>query len=205
MALDLARIPDAYSAPAQAAPSAAMSAVRRPYGRRTVLRAAVLGALTAGAVVADWAGRVLPGRPAHAESGPGGLTGWDNVNCEDAYPKWHDYRTGIDWPGGYNQQQDASGAYRNYPYVAACFGGFISSNYCSGGWHRSGSQFSGGVVYTYTPITTACGARPDGATRNAWRWRTTSSVTGTLTWRCSDGTTRAGSGLPYLTVCRALV
>jgi hypothetical protein len=206
MPLTLAHIPDSDQAAPGAPATSVLSAVRGPARRRTVLRAMTLGALTIGAVAAEWSGRLVPTRAARAgnENGPNGLTGWtDTNNCRDAFPAGWWPPTGQTFTEGYNAEADTGGSYASYPYPAACFGGsFRSSGYCSSGWHRSGSALSGGVVYTYTPISSMCG-RPMNGTKNAWRWATTSSPIGTRVWRCSDGRTRAGSGSTYYTVCRA--
>src|SRR6185436_12415887 len=79
--------------------TSALSGFRFRANRRVVLRAMTLGALTVGAVVGDWSTRLLPGGVARAETGPGGLLGWDRNDCKDAYPN------------GYPEQPDTEGAY----------------------------------------------------------------------------------------------
>jgi hypothetical protein len=145
-----------------------------------------LGAMTAGVTAADWSGRLLPARQALAETGPGGLRGWDRTDCKDAYPN------------GYSEDRDNTGAYINR--TGACFGGvYRGSNYCSSGWHRSGTQYTGdGTSYTYTPVSNICGVS---TTKNAWKWTTPDGVW----WRCSDGKTQyrsGGSTSTYATICR---
>jgi hypothetical protein len=178
----LANIPLRDAAPEGAEHTRALSGFASPPTRRVVLRAMTLGALTVGAVVADWGSRFVPG--ARAETGPGGLTGWDRNDCKDAYPN------------GYSEQKDNVGSYINS--AAACFGGdYRGSTYCSSGWHRSGTVRDAPVVYTYTPISTLCGASTK---KNAWRW-----TAGGTWWRCSDGrmtVSAGGTSHTYTTICR---
>lgn len=157
--------------------------------RRTVLKGVALAGATIGATALGWS--PLGGsRAAFAETSPGGLQGWDAMDCKDAYPN------------GYNEQRDTTGAFVNEP--GACFGGSeMGSTLCdSTGWHRSDTVSSGFLQQTaYRPISTACGAS---TTKNAWRW----TVNG-VTYRCSDGTKSLRvfgiNWYTYLTICRARV
>ncbi len=162
-----------------------LTALPGSYRRRTVVRGMVLGAATLGTLVATSAGRLAPA--ARAETGPGGLTGWDRSDCKDAYPN------------GYAEQTDNVGAWT--AWAGACFGGnYRGSTYCTSvsGWHKSGTVYDAPVTYYYKPISTACGTTTK---KNAWRWTVSSYV-----WRCSDGNTTVSSGgtsHTYFTICRA--
>lgn len=156
--------------------------------RRTVLRSVALAATGAGAMVLGWS--PMSKVPAHAETSPTGLQGWDANDCRDAYPR------------GYNAQRDTEGIYRNQP--GACYGGRVmGSTVCDAtGWHRADSTGGGWFSQSrsYRPISTACGAT---TTKNAWRW----TVNG-VTYRCSDGVTTVSSWwqrYSYLSICRAAV
>ncbi|WP_426510165.1 hypothetical protein ACPPVO_05460 [Dactylosporangium sp. McL0621] len=189
MPYTLEQIPFADVVPAGAPRTRALSGLPVTSNRRVVLRALTLGALTVGGVVADLGSRLVPGGGgvAHAETGPGGLLGWDRNDCQDAYP------------GGYGEQSDNVGAYIGYQ--AACFGGdYRGSTYCSSGWHRSGTVYDAPVHYTYSPSSSYCGS--NGRYKNAWRWTTPSNG---LWWRCSDGhmtVSAGGTSYTYFTICR---
>jgi len=185
MPLTLADIPDHFEAPAGAAPTRALRDVsQRPARRRSVIRGIALGALTVGASVATFA--TLDRRSvARAETGPGGLLGWDRNDCRDAFAN------------GYTEQRDNVGAYTGRQ--AACYGGnYMGSIYCKSGWHRSDTVHAG-------PSSTYYRTRPYSCSdRNAWRWTTPDGSR----WRCSDGTTTivgGSSSLLYYTTCRAPV
>jgi hypothetical protein len=186
MPLDMEQIPDAENS-AVTEPTRALTGLgKTSTRRRTVLRGVAFSSLTLGATALSWS--PLAGqRAARAENGPNGLRGWDRTDCRDAYPD------------GYSEQPDTGGAYRNEP--GACFGGdFMGSMYCTSGWHKKGTERDAPIVYTYTPISTACGTS---STKNAWKWRVAGK-----TWRCSDGHTRVsggGTSRTYLTICRAPV
>lgn len=157
--------------------------------RRTVLKGVALAGATAGATVLGWS--PLGGvRGAAAETSPSGLTGWDALDCRDAYPN------------GYNEQRDTTGSFVSEP--GACFGGQeIGSTLCdSTGWHRADTvRVNWSTTHAYRPISIACGAS---STRNAWRW----TING-VTYRCSDGTKSVRyfgiNWYTYLTICRARV
>jgi len=192
MSLDLTRIPDLDGDQSAGEPSQALRDLK-PTGRRTVLRGIALSGVAVGAAVLGWS--PLSGmRSASAETGPNGLRGWDRNDCKDAYPVRSGYPS-----GGYNEERDTGGAYTGS--AAACYGGdFMGSDYCSSGWHRSGTVRDAPITRTYVPISSACGS---GATKNAWKW-----TAGGRTWRCSDGHTTVsggGSSRTYLTICRAPV
>ncbi|MCK2238376.1 MULTISPECIES: hypothetical protein [unclassified Crossiella] len=153
-----------------------LRALRTPASRRGVLRGVALSALTLGTLSLTWGNR-----SAQAETGPGGLEGWDRNDCKDAYPQ------------GYQEDKDTGGQFRNA--AGACFGGeFRSSEYCANGWHRSGT-FGAEV---YATVSSSCSGK------NAWKWRTPDG----RVYRCSDGNltvTRSGTTNTYFTICRALV
>ncbi|MBP2474638.1 hypothetical protein JOF53_003510 [Crossiella equi] len=176
MTLRLDTIPDAGQAPPGAEPTRGLSALRQPATRRGVLRGITLSALTVGGLSLTWRPRA-----ARAETGPGGLPGWDRNDCRDAYPR------------GYPESPDTGGAYAGQP--GACFGGnFRSSEYCRYGWHRGDS--TGDIQYT--TVSSSCSGK------NAWKWTTPDG----RVYRCSDGTTtitRHGTTNSYFTICRALV
>lgn len=177
MTLRLDLIPHADMTPTGDHPATGgLRALRIPATRRGVLRGVALSALTLGAFTLTW-GR----REAAAETGPGGLAGWDRNDCKDAYPQ------------GYDEQPDTGGRYRTA--AAACFGGeFRSSEYCANGWHRADTQGS----QTYATVSSSCNGK------NAWKWRTPDG----RVYRCSDGNltvTKSGTTNTYFTICRALV
>ena len=65
-----------------------------------MLKGVALAGATIGATALGWS--PLGGaRAAFAETSPGGLQGWDAMDCKDAYPN------------GYNEQRDTAGAYVN--------------------------------------------------------------------------------------------
>jgi hypothetical protein len=165
--------------------SHALRELPAPRSRRTVLRGIALSGLTVGTLALNWGSP--EGRRAYAESGPGGLTGWDRNDCRDAYPH------------GYDEHRDIPGSkYRRAP--AACFGSaFISSEYCANGWHRADEERRvGGMSLRHRPITGECNGK------DSWRWRTPD---GTV-YRCSDGLTTitmVGFENTYFSICRAEV
>ncbi|MEU6024986.1 hypothetical protein ACGFIK_09820 [Micromonospora sp. NPDC048871] len=183
MALTLDQIPDLSVAPPNAPRSRALTELRVKPQRRTVLRGIAFSAFAVGGFVASTTARFAS--PAHAETGPGGLTGWDRNDCKDAYPN------------GYSEQKDNVGAYTSR--AGACFGGvYRGSTYCASGWHRSGTVRDAPVVYYYKPVSNACGTTTK---KNAWRWTTPDGVW----WRCSDGNTTVSAGgtsNTYFTICR---
>jgi hypothetical protein len=181
MNLSLDGIPDKETAPANAQPSLAMTDIATaPAGRRSILRAMALGAMTVGAITVDWSNK-LTSKPVYAESGPGGVQGWDRTDCLDAYP------------GGYAEVRDNVGAHTGK--AGACFGAtYIGSTYCASGWHRTGTVHDSPVVYYYAMLPTRC------AGKGAWKW----TAAGTW-WRCADGQTTVsggGSSNTYTTICR---
>jgi hypothetical protein len=177
MALEFESIPDAYPEDhgvVAAEPTRTLRELPAKPSRRNVLRAITFAAvgLGAAALTLPWSTR---GRRAFAETGRGGLLGFDNAHCLDAYPN------------GYGEHYDSGGAYTSRNgYAAACTGGaYISNSYCLFGWHRY-------------PRSDRCG--PSGHTRNAWRWTTSDG----RVYRCSDGNWII-NGRSYFTVCRARV
>src|SRR5262245_50999902 len=133
MTLTLDGIPDKEDVPENAEPTRALTRVKA--GRRSVLRGVALGAMTLGAVTVNWTNK-FTAAPAYAESGPGGVQGWDRTDCQDAYP------------GGYNEKKDTGGAYVNN--TGACWGAtYIASTYCSAGWHRTDTVHDSPVTYYY--------------------------------------------------------
>ncbi|MGW0518995.1 hypothetical protein [Crossiella sp. NPDC003009] len=174
MKLSLDHIPHADATPATYPATGGLHALDTRASRRGVLRGVALSALTLGTLSLTW-------RTASADTGPGGLEGWDRNDCKDAYP------------GGYYESPDTGGRYRTAP--AACFGGeFRSSEYCANGWHRADTE--GGQ--SYGTVSSSCNGK------NAWKWRTPDG----RVYRCSDGNltvTRSGTTNTYFTICRALV
>ncbi|WP_410672830.1 hypothetical protein [Amycolatopsis sp. cmx-4-68] len=186
VALALARIPERDRPEPDAARTRAGTKLKAAGTRRTFLRAVALGVLTIGATALDWSG-LSRGRWANAESGPGGMQGWDRNDCHDAYAT------------GYAELLDTSGAYVNT--YAACFGGFWrGSTYCEAGWHKYGTWNENGVQVDHQPLSNTCGQT---VAKNAWRWTTPDKKV----YRCSDGfSTFWGNGYngqTYLTICRA--
>jgi hypothetical protein len=184
----LADVADVEVPPVVTTPAAAaVAAPRQPraaISRRTVLQALTLSAATIGWTAVGW---TLPSaqRKAYAETGPGGLTGWNSNTCADAYPS------------GYGEQASTDGS----GYPAACYGSSrIGPAWCSSGWFKSGTfNVYNGHDY-YTPISTACGAST--TKKNAWRWSTGGHI-----YRCSDGNysyDRLGGARqgPYFAVCQ---
>lgn len=161
--------------------------LRTPTSRRSVLRGVTVSALTVGALALTW-GTSRTQRAA-AETGPGGLTGWDRNDCKDAYPQ------------GYEETpDDDSSDYRTA--AAACFGStYISSTNCVDGWFRTDTVTEGGVTKKFVPVSGACG--PSG-NHNAWRWQTPDGKI----YRCGDGdvtVTESGGENTYFAICRAEV
>ncbi|AEB42170.1 hypothetical protein [Micromonospora maris] len=183
MTLTFEQIPDLSVAAPEAPRSRALTRLRVQPQRRTVLRGIAFSALAVGGFVASATSRFSS--PAHAETGPGGLTGWDRNDCKDAFPN------------GYSPQKDNVGSHT--ARAAACFGGaYRGSTYCASGWHRSGTVRDEPVTYTYKPVSNSCGATTK---KNAWRWTTPDGVW----WRCSDGNTTVSAGgttNTYFTICR---
>lgn len=164
--------------------SRALRELPAPHSRRTVLRGIALSGLTVGTLALSWGS--VEGRRAFAETGPGGLDGWDRNDCRDAYP--HGYDAHPDLPGS---------EYHRAP--AACFGStFISSEYCENSWHRAGDERRLGIGRSHRPLSVACEGK------SAWRWTTPD---GTV-YRCSDGLTTVTVGSlenTYFSICRAEV
>jgi hypothetical protein len=188
--LTLEQIPDAEGASPGAASTTMLADLKATRSRRrTVLRGVALGAMTVGATALDWSG-LFSGRAARAETGPGGLWGWDRNDCTDAYPN------------GYNEAPDTGGAFAG---TAACFGGTARGNhFCSGsGWFKNGVLKEGklrDITATYVPKY-FCGSPP----HNAWKWTTPDG----LVYRCSDGykTIEPSDAIPqtFFAICRARV
>lgn len=157
-----------------AAPTETLRELPARPSRRSALRAVAVAAvgLGAAALALSWPTRT---RRAYAETGRGGLLGFNDARCRDSYPS------------GYRERADSGGAYTSRNgYAAACTGGtYISNGYCLFGWHRN-------------PRSDRCG--PVGNRRNAWRWTTPDGKV----FRCSDGNWVI-SGRSYFTVCRARV
>lgn len=189
MTLQLSEIPDAVSEEPVRERTKALTELGSLAKRRTVLRAMALAGATIGATALGWSPLGRAGQ-ARAETSPTGLTGWDALDCKDAYPN------------GYAEERDNVGVYTAEP--GACFGGYyIGSTMCdSTGWHKAVSErISWSQTRSYRPISTACGAT---TTKNAWRW----TVNG-VTYRCSDGVMSVKyygmTWYSYLTICRAKV
>lgn len=189
MTLDIDDIPGLDDAPTGAAATRALSGLGSLARRRTVLRGIALAGATVGATALGFSplGRASAAR---AETSPSGLSGWDALDCRDAYPN------------GYAERPDNTGDHVDAP--AACFGGYrMGSTLCdSTGWHRSDTErISWSESRSYRPISSACGAT---ATKNAWKW-----TVGGVTYRCSDGTMsirRYGiTWYTYLTICLSVV
>ncbi|QQS00028.1 MAG: hypothetical protein IPK37_13905 [Austwickia sp.] len=155
MTLQLSEIPDAVSEEPVRERTKALTELGSLAKRRTVLRAMALAGATIGATALGWSPLGRAGQ-ARAETSPTGLTGWDALDCKDAYPN------------GYAEERDNVGVYTAEP--GACFGGYyIGSTMCdSTGWHKAVSErISWSQTRSYRPISTACGAT---TTKNAWRW-----------------------------------
>jgi hypothetical protein len=185
MTLTLDSIPDHDTAPSGSSRTNVLKDLNPAPGRRAVLRAMALGAATLGAVTLNWT-TGLGSRKAQAETGPGGLQGWDRNDCLDAYPS------------GYSEVPDTNGLYMNT--YAACFGGtWRGSNYCNAGWHKHGTWYYGVIRGDHVPTSSYCGTS---SVKNAWRWTTPDGIW----YRCSDGfSTFYGGGYngqTYLTICR---
>jgi hypothetical protein len=149
--------------------------------RRAILRMVGLSALALGGTVLNWGARGTTGQ-ARAETGPGGLLGWDDCG------------------GDYDPDPDTGGAYVDEP--GACNGGsYRASTYCKDGWHRTDRVSQGSATIEYRAVSNRCWSASEG--RNSWRWKA-----GGHTYRCSDGNayacTNDGCGR-YNTVCRARV
>jgi hypothetical protein len=162
-------------------PTTALRGMKLTATRRSVIRGIGLSALTVGTLSLTWgAWRGM------AETGPGGLPGWDRNDCKDAYPD------------GYEEQPDTDGEFKNSP--AACFGGeLISSEFCANGWYRADETREGDTTRKYGPVSTDCGE-----SKNAWRWTTPDGKV----YRCSDGNmtvTANGQTNTVFSICRALV
>ncbi|GAA2799782.1 hypothetical protein [Crossiella cryophila] len=185
MPLDLNDIPGVDEAPADARPTTALRRLDFSGSRRTLFKAIALGAVTVGASALNLFGA----RPAAAETGPYGLSGWDRNDCKDAYPN------------GYAEVGDTTGAYVN-TYAACLSGYWRGSVYCEAGWHKYGTYQNGAVQSQHVPMSTSCGTS---TMKNSWKWTTPDGKV----WRCSDGhSTYWGpghNGQTYLTICRALV
>jgi hypothetical protein len=188
MTFTLTEIP-LSDAPADAgAPAEPTKALAKlPASRRTVLRGVTVSALTVGALALTWG--TPRGQRAAAETGPGGLKGWDRNDCKDAYPS-----------GYFESPDDDTSQFRNS--AAACFGSvYISSVNCVNGWFRTDTVTEGGVTKKYSPYVGACG--PTGQ-YNAWRWQTPDGKV----YRCGDGevtVTDPSGENTYFAICRAQV
>lgn len=180
MTLSLSDIPAADERPVGAhQESAALRLLAVKPRRRTVLRVLGVAALSVGGTVLSWG---TMAKPAWAETGPGGLRGWDVCRVD------------------YAPDADTSGAYVNRP--AACNSGtYRGSTYCRSGWHRTDTAVQGPATIDYNAVSNRCWSSSDG--RNSWRW-----AAGGVTYRCSDGNAKAcasGGCSSYNTVCRAAV
>ena len=202
MTLDLNGIPHAGEEPPDATPTRVLTGLVAPRRRRTFLKAMAYGALSFGAaaLTVPFLGRA---RRAQAETSPGGgLKGYDDNKCVDAYGA-----------GGYAEAKDTHGMYMTE--TAACFGGtYMGWNWCtSNGWHRSGNRIPSappGWLWECWPISGACGKAADNM--NSWRWTTDDGTPRKKMWRCSDGNSKVTRDVwwdwwhgPYLSICRARV